>query len=137
MNIHLTRARSALRRFSQAAVSAATIAGALHLLSALLPALFAEKHEGTKMRVLLVAFFALASLAPAHAQENVKKTESCNYEIKSGYSYAVPVGESLCWRVPPPFSKDEYTLLRCDPPFREIVRVRRGDSRCNRYEERP
>lgn len=88
------------------------------------------------MRVLLVVSFVSASLAHAHAQEAIKKSDSCSYELKDGHSYAVPVGEALCWRVPPPFSKDEYTLLRCDPPFREIVRVRRGDHRCTQYEER-
>lgn len=88
------------------------------------------------MRTLLVAFFVLTSLAHAHAQEKINKTDSCSYDIRSGYSYSVPAGETLCWRVPPPFSKDEYTLLRCQPPFQEIVRVRRGDPRCNRYEER-
>ena len=88
------------------------------------------------MRALLVAFFVLASLSHALAQERIKKPDSCSYEIKDGHSYAVPAGETLCWRIPPPFSKDEYTLLRCDPPLHEIIRVRRGDHRCNRYEER-
>lgn len=88
------------------------------------------------MRALLAVFFALAALAHAHAQEKIKKADSCSYDLRSGDSYAVPAGETLCWRVPPPFSKDEYTLLRCEPPLQEIVRVRRGDSRYNRYEER-
>lgn len=88
------------------------------------------------MRLLFVTFFAVASLAHAHAEEMIKKTDSsCSYTIRSGDSYAVPAGETLCWRVPPPFTK-EYTLLRCDPPFQEMIRVRRGDPRCNRYEER-
>lgn len=88
------------------------------------------------MRALLETFFALASLAHAHAQEKIKKTDSCSYEIRSRYPYEVPAGETLCWRVPPPFSKDEYTLLRCEPPSQEIIWVHRGDPRCNRYEGR-
>jgi hypothetical protein len=81
------------------------------------------------MRALLTVVLALAALAHAHAQDNIKRADSCRYELKDGHTYAVPAGETLCWRVPPPFSQDEYTVLRCDPPFREIVRVRRGDHR--------
>jgi hypothetical protein len=90
------------------------------------------------MRVLSVAFFALASLAQAaHAQEKIKKPEtSCSYTLRNGDSHAVPAGETLCWRVPAP-SYREYTLLNCDAPaFQEMARVKRGDDRCNRYEER-
>ncbi|WFU37469.1 hypothetical protein QA640_23605 [Bradyrhizobium sp. CB82] len=90
------------------------------------------------MRVLSVAFFTMASLAQAHAQdqEKTKKPEpSCSYTISSGDSYVVPVGEALCWRLPAP-SDTEYTLLHCDPPFQELTRVKRGDPRCNKYEER-
>jgi hypothetical protein len=93
--------------------------------------------EESKMRVLSVAFFALASLAQAHAQEKVKQPEtSCSYTLSSGDTYAVPGGDSLCWRVPAPSYK-LYTLLHCNAPsFQELVRVKRGDSRCNKYEER-
>ena len=89
------------------------------------------------MRAFLVTFLAFASLAQAHAQERIKKTESaCTYEISSGDTYTVSGGDALCWRVPPPSYK-EYTLLHCDAPlFQELVRVKRGDSRCNKYEER-
>ena len=89
------------------------------------------------MRALSAAFFALASLAQAHAQDRIKSPESsCSYMIKSGESYAVPSDENLCWRVPAPSSR-EYTLLHCDPPaLQEITRVKRGDPRCKKYEER-
>jgi hypothetical protein len=89
------------------------------------------------MRVLLVAFFALASLAQAHAQEKVKKSDSaCSYMTSNGDTYTIPSGEALCWRVPEPSYK-VYTLLHCDAPsFEELVRVKRGDPRCNKYEER-
>lgn len=86
------------------------------------------------MRVFWVAFFALASLAQAHAQEKIKKSESCSYEVRGGDSYAVPAGETVCWRVPAP--ETGYTLLRCGPPLQEVIRVKRGDPRCGRYEER-
>jgi hypothetical protein len=94
--------------------------------------------EENKMRVLSVAFFALASLAQAHAQEKIETPVSaCSYMISSGDRYTVPSGEALCWRVPPP-SYEEYTLLKCaaPPAFQEIDRVKRGDPRCNKYEER-
>ncbi|MBR0712661.1 hypothetical protein [Bradyrhizobium liaoningense] len=89
------------------------------------------------MRVFSVAFFALALLAQAHAQEKTKNPEvSCSYTISSGETYAVPAGEALCWRVPAPSYK-LYTLLQRDAPFfRELVRVKRGDPRCNKYEDR-
>jgi hypothetical protein len=95
--------------------------------------------EESKMRAFSVAFLALASLAQAHAQDRIKKPDSasaCTYEISSGDTYTVSGGDALCWRVPPPSYK-EYTLLHCDAPlFQELVRVKRGDSRCNKYEER-
>lgn len=91
------------------------------------------------MRVLSVAFFAVASLAQAHAQdqEKVKRPVSaCNYIVGVGDTYTVPAGEALCWRVPPPSYK-EYTLLQCDgPSFQELRRVKRGDPRCSKFEER-
>ncbi|WP_164935012.1 hypothetical protein [Bradyrhizobium zhanjiangense] len=93
--------------------------------------------EESKMRVLSVAFFALASLAQAHAQEKIKTPESaCSYTTSRGDTYTVPGGKALCWRVPAPSYK-EYTLLHCDGPmFRELVRVKRSDPRCDKYEER-
>jgi len=90
------------------------------------------------MRVLSVAFFALASLARANAQEKIKKPDevSCSYTLRSGDTYSVPGGETLCWRVPAPSYK-VYTLLECVPPsFQELYRVKRRDPRCNIYEER-
>jgi hypothetical protein len=94
--------------------------------------------EESRMRVLSVAFFALASLARANAQEKIKKPDevSCSYTLRSGDTYSVPGGETLCWRVPAPSYK-VYTLLECVPPsFQELYRVKRRDPRCNIYEER-
>jgi len=91
------------------------------------------------MRVFFVTFFVVvASLTQANAQDRIKKPDSggCSYMLKSGDSYQVAASETLCWRVPQPSSK-EYTLLRCDPPaLQEIVRVKPGDPRCKKYEER-
>lgn len=90
------------------------------------------------MRILSVALITLAALAPAHAQEKIKKPpeSACSYIIGVGDTYTVPPGEALCWRVPPPSYK-EYTLLQCDgPSFQELRRVKRGDPRCSRFEER-
>jgi hypothetical protein len=90
------------------------------------------------MRALLAVIFALASLAQAHAQEKIKKPpeESCSYMISVGDTYTVRAGETLCWRVPPPSYK-VYTLLHCDAPsFQELRRVKRGDPRCSKYQDR-
>lgn len=88
------------------------------------------------MRVLLVALLAGASLTQANAEVKMKDPNaSCSYTVTNGETYQVPAGQTLCWRVPPPSYK-AYTLLRCDPPFQELNRVKLGDGRCNRYEER-
>ncbi|MGV7217651.1 hypothetical protein [Bradyrhizobium sp. UFLA05-112] len=91
------------------------------------------------MRLFLVAFFALsAGLTLAHAQDKTKQSvSSCSYTLRSGDSYDVPAGEALCWRVPAPSYK-EYTLLTCGSPpsLQEIARVKPGDPRCKKYEER-
>ncbi|WP_156944254.1 hypothetical protein [Bradyrhizobium sp. Ec3.3] len=91
------------------------------------------------MRLFLVAFFALSTgLTHAHAEEKTKQpVSSCSYTLRSGDSYVVPAGEALCWRVPAPSYK-EYTLLNCESPpaLQEIVRVKLGDPRCKKYEER-
>jgi hypothetical protein len=88
------------------------------------------------MRLLSVAFFALALLAQAHAQDRIKKATSCSYELSRGATYSVPDGQALCWRVPAP-SYRVYTLLQCvAPTFQELYRVKRGDPLCNKYEER-
>ncbi len=91
------------------------------------------------MRISSVSFFALASLAQAHAQGTAPPAEHrdvCSYTIR-GYSHDVPAGVNLCWRVPYPYLS-EYGLLRCDPKnnFQEIAIVKRGDPRCERYEIR-
>lgn len=100
------------------------------------------------MRALSVAFFALASLVHAAAQEAARSPAEtskgpvpslrnvCAYTI-SAYPQEVPAGVNLCWRVAYPFSSD-YALLRCDPKnnFQELATVKRSDRRCDRYEDR-
>jgi hypothetical protein len=103
------------------------------------------------MRVISVSFFALASLVQAHAQGTAQGQGTtgtgqngsepsvstvCHYTI-DGYSHEVPAGVNLCWRVAYPY-RSEYGLLHCDPKnnFQEIVLVKRGDPRCDRYEIR-
>lgn len=88
------------------------------------------------MRTLLVTLLTVASIAQAHADTKTNVPDaSCSYTLSSGETYKIPAGQNLCWRVPPPSYK-VYTLLRCDPPFQELKRVRMGDGQCNRYEER-
>jgi len=89
------------------------------------------------MRVFSVALIALASVVQVHAQEKIKTpVSSCNYTLTNGEAFSVPSGEALCWRVPQP-SYREYSLLRCDAPsFQELFRVKQGDPRCFKYEER-
>lgn len=100
------------------------------------------------MRSLSVVFFALASLVQAQAQEAPRSPaerskgseprlqDVCAYTIR-GYPQEVPAGVNLCWRVAYPFSSD-YGLLHCDPKnnFQELATVKRGDRRCDRYEDR-
>jgi len=91
------------------------------------------------MRIVSVSFFAFASLAQAHAQGTAPPAASrdvCNYTIH-GHSHDISAGVNLCWRVPYPYLS-EYGLLHCDPKnkFQEIAVVRRGDPRCERYENR-
>ncbi|MET4220811.1 hypothetical protein ACVWWG_006295 [Bradyrhizobium sp. LB7.2] len=88
------------------------------------------------MRVLLATLLAVASFDQARAEAKTNSPDAaCRYTLASGETYQIPAGQTLCWRVPPP-SYRSYTLLRCDPPFQEFNRVRLGDGRCNRYEER-
>lgn len=100
------------------------------------------------MRVLSVAFFAIALLVQAHAQEPAHgaaetygRSESslrnvCTYTI-DGYTQEVPAGLNLCWRLAYPYLS-EYGLLHCDPKYnlQSITLVKRGDLRCDRYEIR-
>jgi hypothetical protein len=100
------------------------------------------------MRVPAIALLALISTAQAHAQVQSQSRDAdrdqalirskygtvCHYTIK-GYPFEVAAGIGLCWRSPWPYVS-EYGLLYCDPPFREVTSVRRGDPRCDQYEMR-
>jgi hypothetical protein len=94
------------------------------------------------VRVFLFALIAVVSQTAAQAQvkndakDNAKDNAPppCFYSI-GGKSIDVAVGKSVCRRSPAPY-QDQYALLRCGPPLDEIALVKRGDPRCDRYEDR-
>jgi hypothetical protein len=93
-------------------------------------------------KLVLVAYVALGltpALTPALAQEAAKKpdpkSDNCFYTVGKE-AVQVPIGASVCRRQPAPYN-DKYSLLRCTPPLDEIdTDVKRGDSRCEKYDER-
>jgi hypothetical protein len=94
------------------------------------------------MRLFSIALLAGLWLGQVQAQDQPQvqdqvrqtKSESCSYTI-DGRPYEVPAGVKLCWLSPRPYS--DYALLQCGPPFQEVIAgVRRGDPRCERYQNR-
>jgi hypothetical protein len=83
-----------------------------------------------------VLSIALFSMSGALAQDKPPKPDNnpCTYTI-DGKQYEVPIGTKICFRSPPPYG-DQYSLQQCFPPLSEIDQVKRGDSRCERYEDR-
>jgi hypothetical protein len=92
------------------------------------------------VRVFFTGLIAAVLLAPAQAQNDKKATpkpDTCFYTVEGQSGVInVPVGTTVCRRAPSPY-QEEYGLLRCDPPLDEIDLVKRGDPRCDRYEDRP
>jgi hypothetical protein len=90
------------------------------------------------LRMILIASIAILSLTQAHAQtpkeQPAKQSSPCFYTI-AGKDYYVPVGVKVCRRAPYPYG-DQYSLEQCIPPLTELDIVRRGDPRCDRYENR-
>ncbi|MGY8667454.1 hypothetical protein Q3C01_34580 [Bradyrhizobium sp. UFLA05-109] len=89
------------------------------------------------MRVFVIASSVLLFPVAARAQEKVqqpKNSDPCIYTI-AGRQYEVPIGMKICFRSPPPYG-DQYSLQQCFPPLSEFALVRRGDPRCERYEDR-
>jgi hypothetical protein len=88
------------------------------------------------MRVFAMILSAVLLAAEAQAQEKAQQPDSgpCTYSI-GGRPYEVPVGVKICFRSPFPYG-DQYSLQQCFPPLDEIALVRRGDPRCERYEDR-
>jgi hypothetical protein len=89
-------------------------------------------------KAVVIAVVTLAS-APALAQDAAKKadpkSDNCFYTVGT-QAIQVPIGASVCRRQPAPYN-DKYSLLRCTPPLDEIdTDVKRGDSRCDKYDER-
>jgi hypothetical protein len=99
-----------------------------------------SKQGEAKMRVFRISLIVMVLLAQAHAEEptNAKSNadnSNCRYPVGEGQSVEIPVGASVCFRAPPPYT-DLYGLLRCDPPLTEIDQVKRGDPRCgDRYRD--
>jgi hypothetical protein len=91
------------------------------------------------MRKLAIIALAVLSSGLAIAQEAAKKADqkldNCFYTVGT-LAIQVPIGGRICRRQPPPYN-DKYSLLRCNPPLDELDSdVKRGDARCDRYEER-
>ena len=95
--------------------------------------------------VAVLAFGLALDLAPALAQDaakspdqkmsDQKKTDNCFYTVGT-QAIQVPIGASVCRRQPAPYN-DRYSLLRCTPPLDELDSdVKRGDARCDKYDER-
>jgi hypothetical protein len=88
-----------------------------------------------------IGLMAMLALSQARAQDQPRaadkqqdKPTGCSYTI-AGKVVEVPVGTRLCWLSPPPYS--DYGLLQCGPPLNEIAEgLKRGDPRCDRYEDR-
>jgi hypothetical protein len=82
----------------------------------------------------------MAVLSQTAAQAQVKNDakddapKPCFYTI-AGKTIDVAVGKSVCRRSPAPY-EDQYALMRCGPPLDQIALVKRGDPRCDRYEDR-
>ena len=91
------------------------------------------------MRMLSIGLVAMLSVVQARAQDQKQaeqqgKPGNCSYTI-GNQAYEVPVGKSLCWKSPPPYT--DYALLQCGPPLNEITEgLKRGDPRCDAYEDR-
>jgi hypothetical protein len=84
---------------------------------------------------------AMLSIVGASAQDKPRQDKApqpgnspCTYTI-AGQQYEVPAGAKVCFRSPPPYG-EQYSLQQCFPPLDEIAQVKRGDPRCERYEDR-
>ena len=89
-----------------------------------------------QMRVFALVSIAVLLVGEARAQDRPppKPTDPCTYTIDAKV-YEVPIGVKICFRSPPPYG-DVYSLQQCFPPLTELDQVRRGDQRCERYEDR-
>jgi hypothetical protein len=87
---------------------------------------------------IAAAVLVVPALAAAQHQGEKKvdqKSDNCFYTV-GNQAIQVPLGASVCRRQPAPYD-DKYSLLRCTPPLDEIDSdIKRGDARCDRYEER-
>ena len=87
---------------------------------------------------IVAAVLVVPALAAAQNEEEKKvdqKPDNCFYTV-GNQTIQVPLGASVCRRQPAPYD-NKYSLLRCTPPLDEIDSdIKRGDARCDRYEER-
>jgi hypothetical protein len=87
---------------------------------------------------IVAAVLVVPALAAAQTQGEKKvnqKPDNCFYTV-GNQAIQVPLGASVCRRQPVPYD-NKYSLLRCTPPLDEIDSdIKRGDARCDRYEER-
>lgn len=87
---------------------------------------------------IVAAVLVVPAFAAAQNEEEKKvdqKPDNCFYTV-GNQTIQVPLGASVCRRQPAPYD-DKYSLLRCTPPLDEIDSdIKRGDARCDRYEER-
>ena len=87
---------------------------------------------------IVAAVLVVPALAAAQNEGEKKvdqKPDNCFYTV-GNQAIQVPFGASVCRRQPAPYD-DKYSLLRCTPPLDEIDSdIKRGDARCDRYEER-
>ncbi|MET4483343.1 hypothetical protein [Bradyrhizobium sp. F1.13.3] len=90
------------------------------------------------MRAISIVAVALIVPASVLAQEKEKPSDPppCSYSLMTGQYVEVPVGSTVCRRAPAPY-QDLYGLLQCIPPLNEVEQVKRGDPRCEKYDDRP
>jgi hypothetical protein len=92
------------------------------------------------MRILLIGLTAVFLQTAAQAQDKPPapaQPDNCFYTLVKGEVINVAVGATVCRRSPPPY-ENEYSLLKCGPPLDEIASsLKRGDPRCDKYEDRP
>ena len=88
-----------------------------------------------KVVLVATAFFVPAlALAQDKGQKPDPKPNNCAYTL-AAQVIQIPIGGSICRRQPAPYN-DRFSLLRCNPPLDEIDSdIKRGDARCDRYDD--
>ncbi|MGY4615545.1 hypothetical protein ACVWZ4_000772 [Bradyrhizobium sp. USDA 4472] len=84
--------------------------------------------------ILITTLSVAAASAQDKPQPPRRENSRCNYTI-AGKQYELAADTRICFRSPPPYG-DQYSLQQCFPPLQEIAQVKRGDPRCEKYEDR-